>query len=299
VTVPGTYFVMVDQFASGGSAAYFLLYSQTAAGTITETEPNGTTGTANPMLDGQITNAVGDLAEEDFYSFSGSAGDLVRVSVFDVATHQAAIAPVVPEFRTPGGALHSSDYGAFGDATPRVLRTVLTSGGTWFLRIVSPGPASPYAVRFQRVATAAFETESNGTNASADAFSAGHRAAGIVSAPGDVDVFRFDAAASEVVTVSVLADQQGAVTGSDGEFVHSGHGSALRPLVRIVDGTDVVLAESRYTPPSGVATPESTVDPLPTASVVFVAPADGTYFVHVTDEAGLGGASFHYVVTRR
>jgi hypothetical protein len=298
VTVPGTYYVLVDQFAAGGSAAYFLTYTQTAAGTITESEPNGTTGTANAMQDGQITNAVGDLLDDDFYSFSGTAGDLVRVTLFDVGAHQAAIAPVFVEFRDPSGAVHPSDFTAFGDASPRVLRTVLTSTGTWFLRVFAAGPSSSYAVRFQRVAAAAFESEPNGSNAGSDAFDASRRAAGVVSAPGDVDVFRFEARASEVVTLSVLADQQGQPTGSDGAFVFSGHGSALRPRVRVHDGAAFV-AQSTYTPPTAVVTPESAVDPLPTASVVFVAPADGTYFVHVEDEGGLGASSFHYVVTRR
>ena len=97
------------------------------------------------------------------------------------------------------------------------------------------------------------------------------------------------------MTIACYADDN--PTEANGFFEHSGWGSDLDPQLDIVDSVGTTLATALCTAPS-IST-ESCTDGLPTSAVTFRVPADGTYFVVVTSEGALFGASYYYALRMR
>jgi hypothetical protein len=185
-----------------------------------------------------------------------------------------------------------------GPGELHVLRTILQANGTHYVRVTGLAGATPYSIQLARFRNARRETEPNDTAATGDPFDANGRAAGVVDPAGDVDVYRFSAAANELVTLSVYADQA-AAPGSDGFRFLSGHGSTLHPSLTVLDPTSAPIALSTYTPALLCTTTESVTDGLPVVTVTFVAPVAGTYALELRDEAGVGGPTATYVVERK
>jgi hypothetical protein len=301
VTVPGTYYVRLTQDGmTTGDAPYFLTYvRRPLASAFLESEPNDTVLDAEPLDFGDAIDGNTSAADPDHFRFAGVAGDMVRIEFFELENHQGATAEVDVEVLAPDGVTvlaRDVDEGA-GDL--HFLRTILQQNGTHTVRVVGQAGGTRYAFALILFREARYETEPNDDRASADALGDDGAAAGVIAAAGDADFYRFQAASRELVTIDVFADRQ-QPPGSDGFRFLSGHGSALRPAVRIWSPAGALLAESTYSPPlSACVTPEGVVQGLPTVQASFVAPSAGTYTVEVTDEAGAGGSTFTYVAQRR
>jgi len=293
----GTYFLEVAQAAAGGDSDYLLSLLLTGVGALpTETEPNGTTATADGISYGDSFEGTISSADTDFYTFSGAAGDRVLVEVLPatVAT-PVGVAFLMPDGLSPLG----GDSDQFGGVVTG--RTLLPATGIYFMRITAVAPAPvTYVASFARRSTAAFESEPNDGTAAASDLDAIGRVAGVIAAAGDRDVYRFTAARDELVVCSILATRVVRNTvGSDGYRAFSGHGSTLKPRLRLLRSDGLQLASSVFTPGSNCVGAEDIVDGLPTLAVAFVAPAAGTYFLEVAAEDGTGSASHTYSVFRR
>lgn len=291
----GTYYVHVDECCDAGDGEYFLIFSFAEAPGFPEAESNDAPGTATPIAYDTTVTSVMAPGDADYFSFTGVAGDMVRVHLFDMGRLEGAADEVTVAVIGPDGlTVLPSDFGGPGG---RTLRTILQASGTYFVLIAPDGtPAvTDYAFLIERFKGAAFEVEANGSIATANPLDGDNRAAGVIGVPADVDFFSFAATAGNPVLVVVYADNSPG--NGNAALGFNGHGSELDPVVTVMDGASTVIgiADAGLT----AATTESVLDGLPIAQVAFVPSASGTYYVRIGDSGGLGGAGYTYVVERR
>jgi len=298
VEAAGTYYVQVTQGpASTEDAPYILRISSDPATATPESEPNDTPATADSIAHGGAVSGGIVLGQADWYRFQSDPGDMIRLQVFDVANSTASVDAVeVALFGPDGTTAVPFDIGT----EFQVASTILQQNGPFFVR-VQPAPAAAsgtlYRLELERFHAAVQESEPNDLTSTADAFPSGKFAAGVVSIPGDVDLFRFTASRDQLVTFVVYAGE--ATTGSDGFPEYSGWGSDLQPLLTIRDTVGAAVATSTSAPTNLVFT-ESVADGLPTAAVTFVVPPTSTsFFLEVAAADGTGSSAHYYVVERR
>jgi len=158
--------------------------------------------------------------------------------------------------------------------------------------VTSPGAVGldGYGFELTRFRAAGYEVEPNNDDATANALDGGKRAAGVIDAVNDVDVFSFTATANRVTGIAIYAG----TSGSDGDFNFSGHGSSMEPLLTIRDSMGVVVAEARPDPLTVFA--QSVTNPLPSMQLAFLPETSGTYYVEVADEVANFGSDVYYVI---
>ena len=297
VPAAGHYTVMVSQsLTSTVSSEYRLITAVTPATGTPETEPNDNTGSANTFAYGENVSGTIAPGEDDWFRFTGTAGDMVRLQVFDKnnslsATEAVSVTLVGSDGATP---IPTHEGPLF-----QVLTAILSQSGTTFVH-VQPDPAAlgstTYRLELRRFKASTFETEPNDTIAQAHVFPPGG-ASGVIGAAGDVDLYRFLALSHQIVTFDVFASS--AATGTDQQSEYAGHGSALLPLLTIRDANGEILSQTTSLPANGVYA-ESVSDGLPTCAVAFVAPdTTHVFYVEVAAADGTGGPDHTYVLVKR
>ncbi len=295
LSTPGTYFLRVTECCGAGDADYFLVFSTTTVGSTVETEPNDTEATGNTIAYGTIISAD-HAADDDFFRFSGAAGDMVRVFVFDLDNIQTASADLAYALIAPDGfTVVPSDY---DDDDAQVLRAILPATGTYCIRVTGPA-ATTYALNLELFARTTFETETNNSQFTAGSFNSTGFASGVVDTDTDLDFFKVEAKAGELVTILVYADQPGSGDDSDGFFDFSGWGSTLQPRLRIMNGAGSFIADARTSLAAADPTTESIINGLATAQVSFIAPTAGTYYVVVSAENVPVSSSHIYALQKK
>lgn len=296
--LPGTYAVRVlEDGGCTGQGPYFLNIESAPAPDTWESEFNNSPATADPIVHGRLVKGFTSLiGGPDYFSFSGTAGDMVRIEVFDVVNSTATWRQLDFEVRGSDGVTVVS--GAAPEGSFNTFRCILANSGTHYVRVATGGvlPAF-YAFRLVRFKEATWEGEPNDDPAAPGALDTSGRAAGVIGTSNDVDAFGFSASQSELVTIGVYAGRALVPPGSDGDSQRSGWGSTLSPLLVVRDAGGIVLAVSQ----NGLAyvSAESVTNPLPTLEVSFVAPATGSYTVTVESATGSGDPTKTYVLQRR
>ena len=301
ITTPGTYYLGVTETSYGcaGDGEYFLTFTQVPVGSDAESEGNNSAATADPIaygdvVSGMCTTSAMDL---DYFSFSGSAGDVVRVHWFDGGNHQGApdivnvtitIDDTIPITAVFNRADNASQTGL------NCLRGILPATGTYYVVVFGVTSDTPYAFELVRFNEAAFESESNNTPGTADALPGSGRVGGVIGSFSDLDVFSFTVQDAEVVTFSIYA---GPASQSDGFASFSNYGSDLLPDLEILNASGGVLKTTQYS--GALLSGESITNGLATSEITFLAPVAGTYFVRVSDSNGTGGADHLYRLEKR
>jgi len=125
-----------------------------------------------------------------------------------------------------------SDAKKVGDTQVAVeifLPAETPSGTNWFILTSPDGSSEPRPLLFLAAANLIEEKEPNGGFREAQAMSIGVNMSGIIKEAGDVDVFRFEGAAGQVLRVEVVA---------------ASTGSALDSLLTLYDAEGRVLASN-------------------------------------------------------
>ncbi len=292
ITTPGDYYINVFECCGSGDAAYQLDLMVTPWTTRAEVEPNDDTATGDPLVFDECVAAQVDNSAADVYTFSGTAGDTVRLKYFDSDSLEGSTSTVSIDMRDATDA--TIGYAFSSDAT--TLQAILPATGT-FNFIVTTGSVTPvdYALCLNRVRQATWEVEPNDDIVTAIALDANGRGAGLMDTGTDVDAFSFTAQMDHLVTISCYASASAMNAG--GFYNETGNGSSVTPLLEIKDGTDTVIASS--TAAWANCSAEGIVDGKVTMAVSFVAPADGTYYVEISDTLGLFDPTSYYVIERR
>lgn len=289
---PGTCYLAVSQCCPGGSAPYYLTYERTPLtdlATAAESEPNDSRATAQAIQFGTLVSGSLTVGSEDFYALVCNAGDRVQVKLFGTEGLEDATFDVALEVQdgTGGPLLAASGTELY------ISRVMLRDTATYFVR-VSQGSGSgttPYALRATQVGSG-YESEPNGSTLLAGSLGASGRGAGVIGATSDADYWSFEGHAGVPVVIDCLADGAPSTNGFD---QHNDFGSQMSPVlvVRSAFGTALTIADCDIGVLNGV------IDGLPTATLVFVPPATGTYFLEVGDTNAGAGPTFQYGLSLR
>lgn len=178
-----------------------------------EVEPNGTSLTATPIAlsggRGLVQANILPVADVDFYSFQGTAGDKVFAATM---TAFAGSTNSVMEIRDTNGTTvleADDDDGSFSTTSSSLAGTTLPSTGTFFIRVAHSSATSdmkPYRLFVQlRAGTPVAETETN--DVTAQPLPASGFVSGAISSTTDAsDRFAFTANAGDTVFLSLDAD---------------------------------------------------------------------------------------------
>ena len=292
----GTWTVRVfDDGGSSGDGPYFLHVDSSPAPKTSESEPNNVPAEANPVAYGDFRNAYADKKDEDWFAFTGSAGDLVRIKVYDAENSEDARHHIIVDIVGANGtAVIPSDP---QQGSLHTVRAMLRESGIHYIRVKGWSSDTLYAFELQRFLAVPIESEPNDSPGAADVMDLAGRASGLISADGDVDVFSFAATSTELVTLAAYARPAAAPPGSDGDSERSGHGSTMSPKLTVRDAEGNVLAVS--TDGLKNVSAESVTNPLPTLELTFVAPTSGNFTVTVEDTKGKGSETGTYAIQRR
>lgn len=299
IDTAGTYFLQVTECCGAGDAPYFLTYSRSGAGGANESEPNDDSATADAISYGGPIKGSIDAAQEDWFEFQGTAGDLIRVQVFDAENSLSKADVVVGSLFGPDGITALPTGGFPGAGGLQTVTTILQETGPHFILIEPNLALTDYRLELTRVLAATYESEPNGVFTDANALGGGGRSAGAIDntplvGGNDVDTFRFTASANRLTTISIYASD-GAIS-SNGFFELSDFGSVLEPTLRILDSAGNPIATS---PADWLAvSTESVTNGLPCGAVSFIDPDGGTFYVEVTDANNANGDNYFYVIER-
>jgi Zn-dependent metalloprotease len=263
-----------------------------AGGTPTETEANGTTGTANDMTGNfaavvgsgvyhmSWTGAVGAAADADYFNLGTfQAGDVLTIAMTGTGGGAGTLTDAYVELRNASNGIVAEDDDN-GPATDSLIqRFTITTAGTYYIRARSFSSTATgtyrIGVRLENTGTApatggtfAAETESNNTLATANNASGSWRqvtarslVGGTITA-GDTDFFRYTLTAGDRFTVRGVG------------------GSGFLPTVALLNAAGTVLQTA-----DGSVADESAI-------LGYVIPTTGTYYVRVTASSGTGSYTF-------
>lgn len=166
--------------------------------------------------------------------------------------------------------LKAADVGDTEVELELVLPADLPPGEVSMAVVTADGTSKPSALRVFAPGGLIEEQEQNGGFRTAQPLPGPAVVIGAVQEANDVDVFRIDGKAGDVVTADVLAARGG---------------STLDALLTLYDERRQALASS------------DDADGSPDAKLSAKLPADGAYYVVLTDAQERGGATFPYLLT--
>jgi len=287
-TTAGTYFIEVTECCADGDSGYFMSFEMTPLtdlDLVTEVEPNDTTGAAQAIQFGDMVEGNASGADDDFYSIACNAGDRIQVQVFDSSNSEDAVDSITLDVLDVGS--NSISLADGGDL--QVTRSILAATDTFFIKVNASAGATDYRFVATQIASG-FESEPNDLVADAGTFDADGRAAGVSDPAGESDLFMFTGTAGVPVVFSCFASSNSTPSGF---FDLNDFGSALTPVLDVLDDTSTIVATSD----ASVGTAVGTVRGLASTTLVFVPPTTGTYYLSVTDASATGGSSHLYTLT--
>ncbi|HKS16137.1 MAG TPA: hypothetical protein VJU16_02435, partial [Planctomycetota bacterium] len=299
LVTPGTYFLRVTESTvpSDGDAEYLMTYTATVVSSgIVESEVNDDPSVANSISYGDVVSGTVEAGVDDFdfFSFSGNAGDVVRIFWFEAGSHETAL-DITDILITTDSVILTQAVDYFAVDRMNCVRAILPATGTYYVGAFALGVLTDYTFRIERVLDPTFESETNNTPGTADAYPFGGRIGGVIDTAGDVDVFSFQVFQGEVINFSIHAAAGSfAVLTPFGYLSHNDYGSLLLPNLEILNAGGTVLATVPY---SGADfSGESMTNGLATSGITFRAPSAGTFYLRVSASDSTGSADHLYVL---
>ena len=290
-----TYYIFVDESTLQTTFGAFTIE---AFASNKETEPNGTTATAN-ALQCNLEAAIGAAADVDFYSLGTPAAGSRVFAMADGAAGSSTDQDM--RITTATDTLQYDDDNndvAFGSLSPNCVGTPLT-GVASFIRMSHFSASStqePHRI-FSVIqppgaglggSSATAETEPNDTTATAS-FAVNNFFSGSAASTVDTDLFAFTATAGEVIFL-----------GLDGDPLRDN--TPRNFALALLDSTGTVLltmndAQATSSTASGAGSLTATTPLSPGEALVFRAITSGTYYARVTMPTGTGGAAADYLLS--
>lgn len=287
-----TVWVYVDDATAGNPGSSFTIEVNRCQ---PEAEPNGTTAEAG-LLACPVEGSIGVSGDVDFYALGIPSTEARVFAIVDgVAGNSNDFDLRVTTATQTLEYDDANNDGAFGNASPNAAGTKATGEAT-FVRVnhksptVAAEPYRLYAVVQPPAAAAVAESEPNDTIATANV---GDLLYGSLPAPGpssDIDVFRFEALAGDVLVV-----------GLDGDPGYDN--TNLNAKLEVLDAAGTVLLTANDNGSTGsVRAPASlltaTTPVAPGEALTFRVPGSGTYYVRVSvGTTGSSGAYGDYLLS--
>ncbi len=273
--------------------------------TLTETEPNNTPGTANPITlttspCAIISAAIRPDGDVDYFTFTAPAGSNIWIETDTGGTQDPASTSrdTVIDLLAADGmtVIESDDDDGTGNGGDGTIETVvasliggrtLTAGGTYFIRVTAFGGAAPVIINPYRLfvtltnTAATPEVEANDTAAMANPIvtesgQIGLRS-GSISPAGDVDYYSVTATTGNILYFIADADPE-----------RDGVGADLAVELRNIEDTLLLTVDSSITGSLGNPAAEG---------ANFAITASGTYFVKVRHLSPGGTGTYNLMVS--
>jgi len=293
LSTPGVYFAEISQPRVPFSGEYMLAYStSSSASSLSEVEPNNAPAQAQPLTLGSYVAGAVAPGDADVFAFQATAGDMLEVQVFDGSNAQDRTGFVVPELLRADGI---TQLPAGGYWSAQKLTAIVSETGTHYLVFTDDGSLATYRARVRVVRSAPFEVEPNNVPAVAGVIAPGGRMCGVISDDRDIDFIRFDAEADKLVVLQCYA----------GWFINGGSGdrgtwgSAMSPLLKIVDPANTAVVFAEVSGDANFANPEGVAEYEPVVSLAFTPTVTGSYYLSVEDARFAFGPKHVYVVEMR
>ncbi|HEV7699762.1 MAG TPA: carboxypeptidase regulatory-like domain-containing protein [Pyrinomonadaceae bacterium] len=265
-----------------------LVASQGFAG---EVEPNGTFGTATPIVGSNVVVRanlfpVGDI---DFYSFTATAGDRVYAATMTSFSAGSSTDSQLTILNTDGTTVNEfdDDNGSFAGLSSSIAGAVIPSSGTYFIKVndftVGTTSERPYELHF-RVQSGAptAEVEPNDTPASANVLPSNGWVSGArdPAAATEQDWYSINLNAGDTLYLSLDLDPE-----RDGVTWNGRLGAAL-----FGDATNQILVVDDAGTGDVAPFPN-----IPSESMFMTVKTAGTYFAFVDSaSAAVGGPTATY-----
>ncbi|MEM7164699.1 MAG: hypothetical protein AAF581_04505 [Planctomycetota bacterium] len=287
---PGTYYARVHEYSgSVADGEYFLGLDIEPVSASPEATDNNLQDTAAPIQLGDFVANSLAAGEQAYYSLSLSAGDLLRLHHYSGSIHTGSDASVVLHILDEDGTAVPYRSGFFAH------RWLALETGHYTVR-VSANVAAAYAFRVERIRQSTFEVEADDTAnetplSAAPVIGTGNGRSGAIDFTDDADVYRFTGQPNHLMSFSVHAGN----SGDSGARQLNGHGSSLRPRLRLFDADGNVLQEVASDSIRGA---QRCTNVFATAELAFESTDAGTYYLEVTSLNSLFGESYFYLLER-
>lgn len=244
-----------------------------AAGTFSETEPNNTPATANPLAPGDtVTGAISPIGDQDYFSIPGVNTTWGFIALLD--TSASGTSAELDALRSDGTTVMQSDVGSWVKGSGIALQGFVDGGATHYLRVHKKGDnatVASYSLRYyQTIVTTQPEVEPNDTRLTGTPSS--FTMSGTISSASDVDCYAFQGRSGDTILLALKGDPEG-------------DGSPIDPALKLVSPTDAVLASADQTGVGG----NEFIEYGPLAS-------SGVYAYCVWASHGTGGPTATYKV---
>lgn len=246
-----------------------------SAAALSETEPNDTPATANPLTNAvESAGSISPTGDVDYYALDGVNPSWGFIALLDTSASTAGTDGTLTALANDGTTVLQSDTGSWANGSGIALQSYADGSATHYLRVTEDGDdamITPYTVRYYNTIVASQpEAESNDSRSTGTPSSFTH--AGTIDTPGDVDCFSFEGHAGDTILVALDGDPEE-------------DGSTMDPALELIGPDDTVLASADQ---SGIAGKEF---------LEYVNLADaGVYAYCVSAGAGVGSPTATYKV---
>ena len=254
-----------------------------------ESEPNGTTGTANLLTgsEGRIEGLIAPNGDVDFYQFTAATGNKLHVALMTSGDFASAGQnSILDVFASDGTTILETDLddGTFASTSSTIAGLNIPSNGTYYLRVRHNSTTSQirsYFLYFAiRSGAATAEAESNNTPGTATPLAGSGHMSGNVSPAADVDFYSLSLNAGDTVFLSLNSDPERDNVQFNARLGFGLFGSGTPNQILLANDASV-----------GSAT-----NPLSEAFFFTVKDA-GTYFIYVDEALAGGAATFTYTLS--
>lgn len=248
-----------------------------------ETEPNGTSATAD-SLGGSNTRIRGNIfpnGDVDFFSFNATVGDRVYAAVMTSFSASASVDSVLDVIAPDGTTVLESDAddGSFGTTSSGIAGVSILASGTHFVRVrhaLATAQLRPYELYVQvQTGSPVAETEPNDTFPG-QALPGSGWVSGSTSATTDLDFYSIALNAGDTVYLSLDLDPERDTVEWNGQLGFGAFGTPASILVVNDAGTATPDSESFFMTVNAAGTYGIFVG-VPTGGTTF-----GTYHLSVS-----------------
>lgn len=247
-----------------------------------ETETNDTFETANALPGSSVVmeGNIFPVADADFFSFTGNAGDRVYAATMTSFDASASGDSTLQLLSTDGVTILETDLndGSFNASSSTIAGLALPASGTYYLRVthnVTISTIRPYALYLQvQNGAPTAEVEANNDPANANPLPVNGWVSGAIDPAADVDFFSFSANAGDTVFLSLDLDPERDVVTWNGRLGIALFGNP--PANQILTAND-----------ASVTSPNS-------EAMFMTIKTAGTYYAYVDMPTGVGGATQTY-----
>ncbi len=243
------------------------------ADSVTETEANNTTATANSLLSGDVlTGSINPVGDVDYFSIAGVNTTWGFVALLETISSTNSLSGTLTALASDGTTVLQSDTRSWERGSGIALQNYASGSATHFLKVNELGndaTITPYKLRYYRtVVNTQPEVETNDTRSTGTPSS--FTMSGTISAIGDKDCYAFYGRAGDTILLALNGDPDG-------------DGSNIDPVLELIDPSDVILKSADVSGTGG----KEFIEYGPLAS-------SGVYAYCVRAGSGTGGVAATY-----